>query len=137
VAIHYENGLWLGLFRDDFREEDLKVEEKQNPTECKYCGCSDIRSETDSAIHFKCFSSYWHDGSEWNIATNCAARCAVQLVELRERVQRAVDALKKAKRYTVTPGPRNTLDWDRNPDGSVTDSAAVDEALAILEGERE
>ena len=29
MAIYYENGLWLGLFRDDFREEDLKVEEKQ------------------------------------------------------------------------------------------------------------
>jgi len=63
------------------------------PTECKYCGCSEIRSETDSAIHFRCFSSYWHDGDEWNIATNCAAKCAVQLVELRATVQRAVEVL--------------------------------------------
>ena len=109
----------------------------EKPTECKYCGCSEIRSETDSAIHFRCFSSYWHDGDEWNIATNCAAKCAVQLVELRERVQTAVVALKKAERYTVTPGPKNTLDWDPNADGYVTDSKAVDEAIAILEGERD
>lgn len=60
-----------------------------------------------------------------------------KLKGLENRIQRAVDELKKAKRYTVTPGPRNTLDWDANPDGSVTDSVAVDEALAILEGERD
>ena len=63
------------------------------PNECKYCGCKEIRTETDSAIHFRCFSSYWHDGDEWNISNNCAAVCAVQLVELRERVQRAVAVL--------------------------------------------
>lgn len=61
--------------------------------------------------------------------------CKLKLAE--DRIQRAIDTLKKAKRYTVTLGPRNTLDWDINPDGSVTDSGEVDEALAILEGERD
>ena len=61
--------------------------------------------------------------------------CRLRVSE--DRIQRAINTLKKAKRYTVTPGPRNTLDWDINPDGSVTDSVAVDEALAILEGERD
>ena len=179
------------------------------PNECKYCGCREIRTETDSAIHFRCFSSYWHDGDEWNISNNCAAVCAVQFVELRERVQRAVevlegarricvvisdenddpldsehdgviyieaaeadqaaailrgnspetpdsspitaddlavaedrirrsiDALKAATRYRVTPQTRRTIEWEQTVDGIVADSAAVDEALAILEGERD
>jgi hypothetical protein len=67
----------------------------------------------------------------WSQSPEC------KLKGLEDRIQRAVDTLKAAKRYTVAPGPRNTLDWYRNPDGSATDSAAVDEALAILEGERD
>ena len=61
------------------------------PNECKWCGAG-VRAN-GRIVAFRCFSSYWHDGDEWNISNNCAARCAVQLVELRERVQRAVEVL--------------------------------------------
>jgi hypothetical protein len=63
--------------------------------------------------------------------------CGSHVGDLYRRIKRAVDTLKTAKRYRVTPGPRNTLNWDSDPDGYVTDSPAVDEALAILEGERD
>lgn len=63
--------------------------------------------------------------------------CGSHVGDLYRRIKRAVDTLKAAKRYTVKAGPRNTLNWDPDPDGYVTDSPAVDEALAILEGERD
>ena len=127
------------------------------PTECKYCGCSEIRSETDSAIHFRCFSSYWHDGDEWNIATNCAAKCAVQLVELRERIQQAdhdIEFVKarEANAVTALKSRLRTLNeriqravemlkgQDRiimvldDDDEDVVSATGVDQAIEILEG---
>lgn len=71
------------------------------PTECKWCGCREIRTKTDFSSHFWCFSSYWHEYDEWNLSNNCAAACAVQLAELRERVQRAVKSLEKFTRFYV------------------------------------
>ena len=103
------------------------------PTECKYCGCREIRSETDSAIHFKCFSSYWHDGDEWNIATNCAAKCAVQLVELRERVQRAVAVLEGAERFDCEALDGSTC-RERHDGGGEVDADIVDQVIEILKG---
>jgi len=50
-------------------------------------------------------------------------------------IQRAIETLKTASRYTVAPVSRQELNWDKNPDGPVTDSKAVDEAISILEGE--
>ena len=127
------------------------------PNECKYCGCGEIRSETDSAIHFKCFSSYWHDGDEWNIATNCAAKCAVQLVELRERIQQAdhdIEFVKarEANAVTALKSRLRTLNeriqravemlkgQDRiimvldDDDEDVVSATGVDQAIEILEG---
>ena len=106
----------------------------EKPTECRWCGCGDVFASTSDSVMFLC-RSHWktHDlwGSPvWIHSSECSDG-------LRDRIRRSIDTLKAATRYTVTPGPRNTLDWDRNPDGSVTDSVAVDEALAILEGERD
>lgn len=98
------------------------------PTECKWCK-SGVRSYGQFTT-FQCWTSLVLDNG-WSQSPEC------KLKGLEDRIQRAVDTLKKATRHTVTPGPRNTLDWDHNADGSVTDSAAVDEALAILEGERD
>ena len=63
------------------------------PTECKYCGCEEVMTATDSGIVFRCWSTYLTEDDYWNVSNNCGARCAVQLVELRERVQRAVEVL--------------------------------------------
>ena len=97
------------------------------PNECKWCK-SGVRLN-GQILTFKCWTIFL--GHAWSQSPEC------KIKGLEDRIQRAVDKLKAAERYTVAPGPRNTLDWDRNPDGSVTDSAAVDEALAILEGERD
>ena len=100
--------------------------EKQ--TECRWCGCG-VRLRGQFTT-FQCWTSVVLDNG-WSQSTEC------KLKGLEDRIQRAVDTLNAAKRYTVTPGPRNTLNWDPDPDGYVTDSPAVDEALAILEGERD
>lgn len=97
------------------------------PSECKWCR-SGVRAK-GRIIAFKCFTSVVDDC--WSQSPEC------KLKGLEDRIQRAIDELKAAKRYRVSPGPRNTLDWDPDPDGYVTDSPAVDEALAILEGERD
>ena len=60
-----------------------------NPTECKYCGCEEIATTTDSEIVFRCWSSYVVEDDYWTVSNNCGARCAVQLVEMRERIQQA------------------------------------------------
>ena len=63
------------------------------PNECKYCGCEEVATKTDCEIVFRCWSSYVVEDDHWTVSNNCGARCAVQLVELRERVQRAVEVL--------------------------------------------
>ena len=50
------------------------------PTECKYCGCEEIATTTDSEIVFRCWSSYLTADDYWTVSNNCGARCAVQLV---------------------------------------------------------
>ena len=100
----------------------------EKPNECRWCGCG-VHHRYPQAIIYKCWSS--QQGSVWERSLEC------QIGVAEKRIQRAIDTLKAAKRYTVSPGPRNTLNWDPDPDGYVTDSPAVDEAIAILEGERD
>jgi len=64
-----------------------------SPTECKYCGCKEVATKTDSEIVFRCWSSYVVENDYWTVSNNCGSRCAVQLVELRERVQQAIGML--------------------------------------------
>ena len=94
------------------------------PNECKWCGCG-VRSRGQFTT-FQCWTSLVLDNG-WSQSPEC------KLKGLEDRIQRAVEVLKKAKRYTVTPVSRNALTWDPDPDGYVTDSPAVDQALAILE----
>jgi hypothetical protein len=132
------------------------------PTECKYCGCEEIATTTDSEIVFRCWSSYLSEDDYWTVSNNCGARCAVQLVELRERIQqdiefmkareanfvtalrsrlrtlnerikRAVEVLEGATRFDV-------ISWDggvsRDPSdgGGEVDADVVDQAIEILKG---
>ena len=76
---------------------------------------------------FQCWTSLVLDNG-WSQSTEC------KLKGLEDRIQRAIDTLKAATRYRVTPQTRRTIKWEETVDGIVTDSAAVDEALAILEG---
>ena len=98
------------------------------PTECKWCGCG-VRSYGQFTT-FQCWTSLVLDNG-WSQSPEC------KLKGLEDRIQRAVDELKAATRYTVENGHAKTLWWDTNHDGYVTDSKAVDEAIAILEGERD
>ena len=100
------------------------------PTECKYCGCEEIATKTDSEIVFRCWSSYVVEDDYWTVSNNCGARCAVQLVELRERVTRAVEVLEKANQIMMT------LDDDEEV-SFVVESQTVSHAIEILEGEED
>ena len=107
----------------------------EKPTECKWCGCSDTLTNRSDSVTFAC-RTYWdeHNGGIWVQRDDT---CGSHVGDLYRRIKRAVDTLKAATRYTVENGHAKTLWWDTNPDGYVTDSKAVDEALAILEGERD
>lgn len=98
------------------------------PNECKFCGCG-VRNTNAQTIVYQCWSNQLGDGWEQSV------ECKLGVAE--DRIQRAIDELKSATRYTVENGHAKTLWWDTNPDGYVTDSKAVDEAIAILEGERD
>ena len=98
------------------------------PTECKYCGCDKFNADSVSMTRFRCGSSYWHNEEMWQIANGCAAKCAVQLVELKERVQRAVEALEGSYRIIIK------LNGDNEDVVFATD---VDRAIEILEGEED
>lgn len=63
------------------------------PTECKYCGCEKFNADSVSMTRFRCGSTYWPHDDIWQISNGCAHKCAVQLVELRERVQTAIGVL--------------------------------------------
>lgn len=108
----------------------------EKPTECRWCGCSKVWLSRGTVIVFDCGSS-WSATDGLEISTECQTRCSNLVIQQRNRIQRAVDTLKAATRYTVENGHAKTLWWDTNPDGYVTDSKAVDEAIAILEGERD
>ena len=101
------------------------------PNECKHCGLH-ATWHIDDDTFFACGTIYAGRGDYWNESTGC-----VEIIQSRKRIQRAVEVLKSATRYTVENGRAKTLWWDTNPDGYVTDSKAVDEAIAILEGERD
>ena len=133
------------------------------PNECKYCGCDKFNADSVSMTRFCCGSSYWPQDEMWQIANGCAAKCAVQLVELRarveqdielikareanvvtalrsrlrtlnDRIQRAVEVLEAVTRFDVIP-------WDggvsRDPSdgGGEVDADIVDQVIEILEGE--
>ena len=100
----------------------------EKPAECRWCGCG-VRSRGQFTT-FKCWTSVVLDNG-WSQSPEC------KLKGLEDRIKRAVDTLKKAKRYRVSPKTPKTIEWEETVDGIVTDSAAVDEALAILEGERD
>ena len=98
------------------------------PTECKWCGAG-VRSYGQFTT-FQCWTSVVLDNG-WSQSPEC------KLKGLEDRIKRAIDKLKAATRYRVTPVSRIAVEWDTSDDGPVTDSAAVDEALGILEGERD
>ena len=104
------------------------------PTECRWCGCGDVLASTNDGVMFSC-RSHWKTHHLWGSPVWIhSSECSDGL---RDRIRKSIDTLKNATRYRVTPVSRTAVDWDRNSDGPVTDSAAVDEALAILEGERD
>lgn len=130
------------------------------PTECKYCGCEEVATKTDSEIVFRCWSSYLSADDHWAVSNNCGARCAVQLVELRARVEQDIDFMKSREANFVTAlrsrlrtlnervkqavevlegGDRimMMLDEDDEDVSFVVPATDVDRAVGILEGEED
>ena len=107
------------------------------PNECKYCGCDKFNADSVTMTRFRCGSSYWPQDEMWQVANGCAAKCAVQLVELRERVQRAVEVLEKAERHEMVIDQNGDIDWVDIPEGTMMLSAPANEATAILKGEED
>ena len=105
------------------------------PTECKWCGCSEIRRNSSDSIVFGC-QTYWneHNGGFWEQG---AYSCTGKTGELYSRIKRAIKELNKAHRYRVSVERKGVVHWNVVEDGYVTDSVAVDEAISILEGERD
>lgn len=101
------------------------------PEACKYCGCEEVATKTDSEIVFRCWSSYVVEDDYWTVSNNCGARCAVQLVEMRERVQRAVAVLEGSDRIMMM------LDDDDEDVSFVIPATDVDRAVGILGGEED
>ena len=102
------------------------------PTECKYCGCEEVAAKTDSEVVFRCWSSYVVEDDYWSVSNNCGARCAVQLVEMRERVTRTVEVLEGARRYDIITGYESYM--ERRSDGEFIEHEEADQALEILRG---
>ena len=101
------------------------------PTECKYCGCEEVATKTDSEIVFRCWSSYVVEDDHWTVSNNCGARCAVQLVELKEQVQRAIEVMEGGDRIMMM------LDDDDEDVSFVVPATDVDRAVGILGGEED
>ena len=103
------------------------------PTECKYCGCDKFSADSVTMTRFRCGSSYWHNEEMWQIANGCAAKCAVQLVELRERVQRAVEVLETAARFDFIASYMCYM--AKRSDGEFMEYEQAEQAIEILKGE--
>ncbi len=71
------------------------------PDKCKWCGCDEVVTETLVMTAFRCFSSYWSDNQQWDLSEACAMKCAGQVLQLRQRMAAAVEALKTIDRYSI------------------------------------
>lgn len=100
------------------------------PKLCKYCGCDKFNADSVSMTRFRCGSSYWPQDEMWQVANGCAAKCAVQLVELRERIQRAVEVLEGANQIMMVLEDDEEVSF-------VVESQTVSHAIEILEGEED
>lgn len=105
------------------------------PTECKYCGCSDVLTSSEAFVHFGCGSGYWPGADQWTYANKCVGKCAAMVAELEERIKRAVEVLEGAERHEMVIDQNGDIDWVEIPEGTVMLSAPANEAIAILKGE--
>ena len=97
------------------------------PTECKWCGCG-VRSYGQFTT-FKCWTSVVLDNG-WSQSPEC------KLKGLEDRIQRAIGVLKAARRFDLL---RHTYmaHMDKRSDGEFLEYEQAEQALAILEGERD
>ena len=99
------------------------------PSECKFCGLHGVWHIDDDTV-FACGTIWAGRVDVWNQSTGC-----VEIMSLRDRIRRALEKLKAAKRYRVLPVSRTHVEYDRTPDGPVTDSETLDVLARILEGD--
>ena len=99
------------------------------PTECKHCGLHatwHIHEDT----FFACGTIYAARGDYWNQSTGC-----VEIMQFRERIQRAVEVLECARRICVVISDGNDDPIESEHDGVIyVESTEADRAAAILRG---
>lgn len=97
------------------------------PTECKYCGCSDVLTSSEAFVYFRCGTAYWPGTSQWTYANKCVETRAKTL---EERIQRAVEVLEGANQIMMTLEDDEEVSF-------VVESQTVSHAIEILEGEED
>ena len=112
------------------------TDEQGHPAKCRYCGCEEVVTKTDSEIVFQCRSSYMSADEYWTVSGNCVVRCAVKLVKLRANVQQAVEVLEGATRYSgdLVENDQYGAYMQSGTNGERLDTIEVDRAIAILKG---
>lgn len=101
------------------------------PTECKHCGLHATWHIDDDTV-FACGTIYAGRGDYWNQSTGC-----VEIMQSRERIERAVEVLEKAERHEMVIDQNGDIDWVDIPEGTMMLSAPANEAIAILKGEED
>lgn len=66
------------------------------PNECKWCG-HELVDETTNDELFACGSSHRFSSDTWSQSKGC-----MEIMQSRERIQRALEAIKTLERYTVS-----------------------------------
>ena len=99
------------------------------PNECKYCGLH-ATWHIDDDTFFACGTIYAGIGAYWNQSTGCE-----EILRSRERIQRAIEVLEKARRICVVISDGNDDPIESEHDGVIyVESTEVDRAAAILRG---
>ena len=98
------------------------------PTECKWCGCGSVYSVSDRHVKFTCRSAWTADGDCWACSSQCCDG-------MRDRIQRAVEVLERARRICVVMSDGNDDPIESEHDGVIyVESTEADRAAAILRG---
>jgi hypothetical protein len=93
------------------------------PSECKWCGCGPVQSTSGSHVKFTCRSVWMADGDCWA----CSSQCCDWM---RDRIQRAVEAIRAANRYYLL----GEVALIPDETGNLTQACVLDDVAAILEG---
>jgi hypothetical protein len=113
------------------------MEMSERPTQCKFCGCEEVKFEQAVThgyqVEFLCSTVCLRE-SDRDYWSQDTIRCAGLVGNLFRRIGRAVERLKDAPRYdTVSAYDGDVLIRRHKSDGEFTESEVLDLVLAILQ----